>query len=102
MKTLQPLVGYRLFCGRGIPPEYKYEVSEKYFYEFLERHNYFENITIWPTIGYWRGNREHTFVIEVGDDDLDKVNSFIESYIAEFDQQNIWVQQINFNGGLAK
>lgn len=102
MRELEEIELFKIYCGRGIPPKYQYELSRKAFYEFLDKHNCFENVSIWECVGYWKKHRENTFVLDVGDANIDQIKQFCEEYVEEFEQENIWITQTKIQGGLLK
>jgi hypothetical protein len=91
-----------IYCGRGIPPHYAYELSEQAFFKFLEEQLFLDSFTVWCAIGYWKRHRENTFVIEVADISFDTVQSFCLAYIDRFEQEDIWIKKTVIDARLSK
>lgn len=85
---------YKIYCGRQIPTTNK-EVSEKDFHNLLTDQSLFDSFTIWKCEGYWLGELEKTFVIEILTDELDKVLELAKLYQNKFEQQAVLVIDSN-------
>jgi hypothetical protein len=93
---------YMIYCGRGIPSHYSYELSEQAFFNFLDNQLLIDSFTVWQAIGYWKRHRENTFVIEVTGVDFDTIQNFCLAYIERFEQEDIWIKKINVDSRLSK
>lgn len=81
---------YRLYCGRNIPAS-NLKVTEKDFQNFLSTQSIFDGLTIWKAEGFWKGELEETFIIEIATVDIDKVYLLAKLYKLRFWQESVLV-----------
>jgi hypothetical protein len=81
---------YRLYCGRNIPASTQ-TVSEREFQDFLKTQSLFDGLTIWKAEGFWKGELEETFIIEIATVDIEKVYLLAKLYKLRFWQESVLV-----------
>lgn len=91
---------YKLYCGRNIPATTE-TVSYKQFLNFLQSQKLFEGLTFYQAQGFWKGELESTFIIELASDNKDKVYKLAKMYKTEFRQESVLIVETedkpNFN-----
>lgn len=92
---------YVLYLGRNIPNT-KQEVSLENFVEFLNSQSLLQSFTIFDAKGFWHGEFEKTFVIEVFGIEPEKIDQFAELYCTTFDQEDVLIKEINVNVNLLR
>lgn len=81
---------YRLYCGRNIPASTE-TVSYQEFLKFLQDQTLFEGLTFFEAQGFWKGELEKTFVIEIVTDLENKVYHLATLYKLRFRQESVLV-----------
>jgi hypothetical protein len=79
---------YKLYCGRNIPTSTQ-TVSYKDFINFLTSQKLFEGLTFIEAKGFWNGELEDTFIIEIVTNDKQKVKELARSYKTIFTQESV-------------
>jgi hypothetical protein len=76
---------YKIYCGRNAPKiSYNGLVTEEHFHNFLNAtvKPHYDSFTITKAQGYWKGQLEETFIIEIltENDNYEIVKKIAESY----------------------
>jgi hypothetical protein len=90
-----------IYLGRNIPDTTR-TVSEDDFREFLSSQTVFESFTITQANGYWKGEYESVFIVEILVTTLDKVEDFAQLYAERFLQEDILIKEILVNAKLLR
>ena len=81
---------YKLYCGRSIPASNQV-VTENDFANFLKNQKLFDGFTIYKVEGYWKGDYEKTFILEIVTNDKDKIIQLVNKYKTAFRQESVMV-----------
>jgi hypothetical protein len=90
-----------IYLGRNIPNSSQ-TVTEDDFKEFLVLQNIFESLTITQANGFWKGEYESVFIVEILVTTFDKVEEFAQLYAERFLQEDILIKEILVNAKLLR
>lgn len=81
---------YKLYCGRNIPASTE-TVSYQQFLQFLNDQKLFEGLTFYEAQGFWKGELERTFIIEIVTEFENKVVHLATLYKIRFRQESVLI-----------
>lgn len=92
---------FKIYLGRNIPNS-KIIVSDENFEEFLNDQTIFESFTIYEAKGFWKGELESVFIIEVFHTTLDNAQNFAQLYAERYDQEDVLINEITSTAQLLR
>jgi hypothetical protein len=90
-----------IYLGRNIPNSDQ-TVSDIDFKKFLASQNIFDSFTIYNGNGYWKGEYESVFIVEILKTTLDKAENFAQLYAEKFNQEDVLIKEILVNAKLLR
>ena len=82
---------YTLYCGCNIPASTQ-TVSDSDMINFLKSQTLFEGLTVFKGHGFWKGEFENSFLIEIATDDAEKVYQLAKLYQLKFSQESVGIK----------
>jgi len=85
---------YRIYCGRNIGS--RLGVTESQFETWLSQSvtPVFPGFSIQEIVGYWNGQREKSYVLEISTDNRAGVDEVANSYLETFSQDSVMVADV--------
>lgn len=92
---------FKIYFGRNIPDS-NIIVSEEGFTKFLQKQKIFDSFTIYEAKGFWKGDHEKVFIVEIFNTTIDKSQQFANLYAVRYNQEDVLIDEIQSNTSLLR